>query len=100
MYHLQNFHYSTVKTHKALETSEITKAVMILSRSSEFELEYAGIALILNMATIGERMIMAVIEAGGVELLTNILLDVTKEPLHTIASKALTTIGRKSTCSI
>ncbi|TPX32811.1 hypothetical protein SmJEL517_g04134 [Synchytrium microbalum] len=86
---------SSVKTHESLESSGMTEAVMILSRSSEFELQYAGIAILLNMSTIGEKMILSILEAGGIQLLITTMLDVTKESLHTICAKTLTTISRK-----
>ncbi|TPX45792.1 hypothetical protein SeLEV6574_g03655 [Synchytrium endobioticum] len=86
---------SSVKTHKALEASNMTQAVMVLARSNEFDLQYAGIALLLNLATIGDNMITSILEAGGIELMMSTMLDVTKEPLQTIAAKTLTTIARK-----
>ncbi|KAJ3085450.1 hypothetical protein HK102_014157 [Quaeritorhiza haematococci] len=86
---------SSVRNHSAIAASEMLYAVLQFCRSDEVDLQYAGAALLLNLATISNVMVQGIADNGGIELLKHLVLESDRENLQTVSAKTLTTIAGK-----
>ncbi|KAI8917798.1 hypothetical protein DFJ77DRAFT_320334 [Powellomyces hirtus] len=70
---------------------------MAFCESTEPDLQYAGCALLLNIATLSEYLRQQVLDQFAVERLTELILQSDQENVQTVAAKALLTLVRKDT---
>ncbi|KAI9090025.1 hypothetical protein DFS34DRAFT_380747 [Phlyctochytrium arcticum] len=97
-----------------LEDPEVLDVVLHFCRSDETELQYAGAALLLNLATFSgnmrplirvetytdcrhktDNMTDMIAEKGSLELLADLILQSGKENIQTVAAKTLVTVTRR-----
>ncbi|KNC95963.1 uncharacterized protein SPPG_08568 [Spizellomyces punctatus DAOM BR117] len=86
---------SSLQNRDMLENSEVLDAVLHFCKSDEAELQYAGAALLLNLATLSDKMTDRIAENGSIELLADLTLHSDRENIQTVASKTLTTLTRR-----
>ncbi|TPX68227.1 hypothetical protein SpCBS45565_g03219 [Spizellomyces sp. 'palustris'] len=86
---------SSLQNREMLENSEVLDAVLHFCKSDEAELQYAGAALLLNLATLSDKMTDRIAENGSIELLADLTLHSDRENIQTVASKTLTTLTRR-----
>ncbi|KAJ3291789.1 hypothetical protein HK104_005803 [Borealophlyctis nickersoniae] len=84
---------ASVRVHEAIIKSSVLSAVFRFCKSDEYELQYAGTALLLNLATISGELINEMAERNGIELLTSFILESDKESLRSVSAKTLVTIA-------
>ncbi|KAI8804237.1 armadillo-type protein [Cladochytrium replicatum] len=87
---------SSVTNHNAILDSDFLQAVLHFCKSEDTDLQYAGAALLLNIATMSYAMVRKIVSQGGMDWLMEIVLSSEmNENTAIVASKTLTSMTMK-----
>nr|KAJ3422335.1 hypothetical protein HK105_000154 [Polyrhizophydium stewartii] len=78
-----------------LASSDVVNLIINLCNSPDHDVQYAGVALILNASTLSPRMVRYISEKNGIEIVDAFLRDNQELSLQIVATKALVTIAEK-----
>ncbi|KAJ3234857.1 hypothetical protein HDU81_001071 [Chytriomyces hyalinus] len=83
------------KNRPVLVPSDMLPAIMMFCNSSETDLQYSGALLMLNLATLSVDSALKIEENDGIEVLSDLIVNSTRQDLQIVATKALSTMARK-----
>jgi hypothetical protein len=86
--------------HAAIEAGGILETIIVFCSMSDHDVQYGGLALFLNLATISDGMISEMVEGGVLDIVTDLLLDSSAESIQIVCAKTLTIIAKKSMCFV
>ncbi|KAI8611280.1 armadillo-type protein, partial [Chytriomyces sp. MP71] len=83
------------KNRPILLNSHILSAIMVFCKGAETDLQYGGALLALNIATFSTESAMLIADYDGIEILSDMCVNSTRQDMQVVAAKALSTMARK-----